>query len=61
MKRLIAQLNSKEDDVMQWYTKSGNSTDNMKDKQMVTLICHLDDSSNSRYDMIIGRDILAEL
>ena len=61
MRRQIAQLNSKEDDVIQWYTKSVNSTDNWKDKQIVTLIFHIDDSSNSRYDMIIGRDILAEL
>ena len=65
----MSKINSKEDDVMQWNTQSGNITTNLKVKMDVTLTelsatkslkqnCHVDDSANDRYGTILGRDLL---
>ena len=53
---------------MKCHTQAGNITTNLKVKvdftlsilsatNVVTWNCHVDDSNNGRYDMILGRDI----
>ena len=57
---------------MQWNTKDGNITTNLKViiyfalpvlsvKNVVTWKCHVDDSTKGSYDMILGRYILTQL
>ena len=57
---------------MQWNTKADNITTNLKVKVNFTLPkisatniviwkCHVDESANGRYDIILGRDLLSEL
>ena len=66
--RLIKKLKPKEDTVMQWNTQAGKFTTNMKVKIYCTLPefrvtkivawnCHVDNSANIRYNIIIGRYI----
>ena len=57
---------------MKWYTQVGNVTTNLKVKieftlfelsttKLVTCHCHMDNASKGRYNIILGRDILAAL
>ena len=57
---------------MQWNMQAGKITTNQKvkidftlpelsAKQIVTRNCHVDNSAKSRYDIILGRDLLTEL
>ena len=72
MRMLLKKLYPKRDDVMKWNKQAGNITTNLKFKIYFTLPelrateimmwnCHVDDSANHRYDMILGRDLLKEL
>ena len=67
-RKIITQLNYKENAVMQWHTQAGKITNNMKvkiyftspefsAKKIVTWNCHVDDPTKGRYNMILGRDI----
>ena len=57
---------------MQWHTQAGNITTNLKFKidftlpefsatKIVTGECYMYDSTNSRYNMILDRDLLTIL
>ena len=57
---------------MQWKTKAGNITTNLKvkvdftfsaliAKNVVTWKCHVDNCTKGRYDIVLGRYILKEL
>ena len=57
---------------MHWHTQDVSITTNIKVKvdftlttlsatNVVTLNCHLDDSDNGRYNIILGKDILIKL
>ena len=70
--RLVEKLYSKKDAVMQWHTQASNITTNIKvevdfilpglsKKIFVMWKCHLDEYSNGRYDMILGRYLSTEL
>ena len=72
MGRLTQKDNPKEDAVMQWHTQVGITTANIKVKidftlpelsatQIMMWNCHVDDSANDRYDMILDIDILTSL
>ena len=72
MIRLVHKLIRGKDAVMQWQTQAGNIITNLKVKiditlptlstmNVVTWKCHMGDSSNGRYNMILGRDLLTEL
>ena len=69
MGRLVNKLGLKEDTPMQWNTQAGNITTNPKVKvdftipalsatNVVTWRFHVDESTKSRYDMILGHYIL---
>ena len=69
MVRLVEKLSAEKDAPMQWNTKAGNITTNIKVKVDFTLpalngtyvikwICHVDDSNKGRQNMILGQDIL---
>ena len=69
--RFIGEINKK-DGVMQCHTQSGNITNNLKvkidltlpelsAKTIVTWNCHVDEPSNGRYEMILGRYLLTAL
>ena len=56
------------DDVMQWHKQAGNITTTIKvkvdftlpalnAKNVVTWKCHVDESTNGRYNMILGQDL----
>ena len=58
--------------MIQWHTQAGNITTNHKVKvdltlpalstiNVVTWECHVDDSANGRYDMILEKYLLTEL
>ena len=70
--RLVEKLYPEKDAPMQWKTQAGNITTDLKVNIYFTLPaliatdivmwnCHVDDSANGRYDMILGRDLLTEL
>ena len=70
--RIIKRLTPKEDNEIQWHTKSGSITTNTKVKKYFTLPelittkivmrnCHVDDSAKGIYNMILGIDILTAL
>ena len=72
MRRLLTKLKTKEYVVVQWHTQAGNITTNLKVKiyftlpelsmtKIVTWNCHVDDFSNGRQEMVLGRDILTAL
>ena len=72
MVSLVNKLYPEKDDVVQWHTKSGNITTNLKIKvdftlptlsamNAVTWKFHVDESTNVRYDIILGWYILTEL
>ena len=65
---LAGKIFPEKDAVTQWKTKAGNITTNFKVEidfnlpvisatDVMAWKCHVDDSDNSRYDMILGRDI----
>ena len=67
MRRLIINLNPKEDVVMHCHTQVGIITTNLKVEIYSTLPelcaativkwnCHVDESAKGRYDTILGRD-----
>ena len=69
MGRLIEKLHHEKDDVVKWNTQAGYITTNIKVKEDFTLTalsamnvgtwkCHVDDSAQGRYDMILGRYLL---
>ena len=69
MGRLVEKLHPDKYAVMQWHTQDLNITTNLKVKVVFSLPalsttnvvmwkCHMDDSAQGRYDMILGRDIL---
>ena len=69
MGRLVGKLYLEQDAVMQWHTQARNITTNLNVKVYLTLTelsatnvvtwnCHVDDSTNGRYNIILGRDIL---
>ena len=68
MGRLAGELSVKKYAPMQWHTKEGNITANIKgkvdltlpalsSKNVVTWKYHVDDSDKGRYNMILGRDL----
>ena len=70
MGKLVGKLNPERDFVMQWHTKAGNITNNLKVKvdftlpalstiNVVTWNCHVEESVKGRYYIILGRDILS--
>ena len=72
IRRLIINLKTKEDSVMQWHTKAGNITTNTKVKiyltwpefsatKIVTWNCDMYVSDKGMYDMILSKDILTAL
>ena len=72
MGKLIKKINPKEYDVIQWNTQQGIITMNIKVKidltspelsveKIVTWNYHMYDSTNGRYDMILGRYLLTYL
>ena len=69
MGRLVEKLFPKKDAPIQWHMQAGNTTTDIKVKvyfnlpalsetNVVTWICHVDDSAKGRYDMILGRGLL---
>ena len=69
---IVFKLRLKTDGVMQWKTQAGNINTNIKVKvystlhplsatNIMTWKCHMDDSANGRYDMILGQHKLIEL
>ena len=71
-RRLITILKPEEEAMIQWNTQVGNITTDLRIKIDLTLPdfsatkivmwnCHVDDSANSRYYIILGRKILIEL
>ena len=69
MVRLAENLHIEKDDVMQWHTHAMNFNTNLKVKidltlptlsttNVVTRICHADDSTKGRYDIILGQYLL---
>ena len=72
MGKLMPKLKSKEVSKIMWETQSGNFTTSNKvnvefclpefsTKKIVTWKCHIDESTNGGYDMILGRDLLTAL
>ena len=72
MQRLMKKPETEKDYVMQWHTQAVNITNNLKVRiystlpefsvtKIVTWGFHVDDSTKSRYDMILGRYILIAL
>ena len=69
---LIKKTNPKEDTLIRWHTQVGGITTNLKFKidftlpkisatRIVMWKCHVDDSTKSRYDMILGGYKLSDL
>ena len=69
MLRLVEKIRIEKDAVMQWHTQAGNITTNLKvkvyfilpilsEKNVVAWRCQVEKSTKSRYDMILGRDLL---
>ena len=66
---IVLNLHPEKDAVIQWHTYTGNITNNHKVKLYFTLPAlsvtnfmtwkfHVGESSKSRYDMILGQDLL---
>ena len=69
---ITSKLNWKKDDLLKWQTQDINFITNHKVKvnfylpkltvkTIVTWECHVDESSESRYDMILGKYLLTVL
>ena len=69
IRRLIKNLYTKIYTVMQWHMQEGNITNNIKvdiyftlpelsATKIMTWNCHVDESANGRYDMILGINLL---
>ena len=65
---LVEKINHEKDTVMQWYAHTGNITTNLRvkiyftlttlsAKTVVTWKCHMYDSANGGYDMILAQDL----
>ena len=72
MGRLVKKIYPKKNTVMQWHTKAGNITTNLKveleftwpaisAKNDVTRKCHVYESDKGSYNTILGRDLLTKL
>ena len=72
MVNMKSQIKKKKDAVTQWQAQAGTFTTDQKHKlnfflqefsatKIVTWECHVRESTNSRYDMILGRDLLTAL
>ena len=72
MGRLIEKLYPEKDAPIQWNTQAGNITTNLKvkidftlpvlrEKNVVTWNCHVDNYAKGRCDIILGRYLLIEL
>ena len=72
MGNLMSKLKTKEAEKTTWGTQSGKLTTSKKAKvdfclpelsatKIVTWKCHVDESTNGRYDIILGRDLLTAL
>ena len=72
MGRLVERIFPEKNAPMQWPTQAKNITTNLKvkvyftlpelsAKNVMTWICHVDDSAKGRHYMILGRDLLIEL
>ena len=72
MGKLTSKLKEKSTETTTWETQSGKFTTSKKANidfclpefsatKIVSWKCHLDKKTNSRYDMILGRDLLSAL
>ena len=72
MGKLTPRLKSKETAIIMWETQVGNFMTSKKVNidfflpefsatKIVTCECNVDESTNSRYDMILGRDLITAL